>query len=204
MGQRLDTLLGKLLRIDVDTRDTDHPYGIPDNRFASVHLAQPEIYATGLRNPWRFSFDRETGDLWIGDVGQGAWEEIDALPLEAANGANFGWNLLEGRHCFVEDPCDADGFTPPIAEYPQQAGECAVTGGYVYRGANEALRGWYLFADYCTGTIMALDPLTGPAPPIREALRTDLRIPSFGEGEDGELYVVDINGGIYQVLGPIG
>ncbi|MBM4407412.1 MAG: glucose dehydrogenase [Chloroflexi bacterium] len=201
MGQRLDTLLGKLLRIDVDGRESDRPYGLPGNRFASRHLAHPEIYATGLRNPWRFSFDRDTGDLWIGDVGQGGWEEIDALPYEAANGVNFGWNLLEGRDCYVEDPCDTGGYVAPVAVYDHRDGDCAVTGGYVHRGQAPALRGWYLFADACSGTFRAIDPLAGAAPPVSVVLQSSLAVVTFGEGEDGELYVADIaGGGIHRIV----
>jgi len=195
-GQRIDTLLGKLLRIDVDGRSPERPYGLPDNRLASEQGAEPEIFALGLRNPWRFSFDRETGDVWIGDVGQGAWEEINALPIDAMNGANFGWNVMEGAHCFQTPDCDMDGLVLPVAEYDQSAGDCAVTGGYVYRGPDPALQGWYVFSDYCSGTIRMLDPLAGAAPPVTAALETELSVASFGEGDDGTLYLVDLRGGL--------
>jgi len=192
-GQRLDTLLGKLLRIDVDG---ERPYGIPqDNPFVGREGARPEIWAYGLRNPWRFSFDPEGGALWIGDVGQNALEEVDRA--RADRGAlNYGWNVMEGDRCF-EPPtgCDPEGLVQPMAVYPTGTG-CAVIGGHVYRGAEfPALRGGYLFADICNGLIWGLDA-AGPSPqePVR-LLDTNHAISSFGLDEEGELYVTDLASG---------
>jgi glucose/arabinose dehydrogenase len=200
-GQRLDTLLGKLLRIDVDG---GRPYGIPeDNPFVSRSGARPEIWAYGLRNPWRLSFDRGTGDLWIGDVGQGALEEIDRARAGRRGGDNYGWNEMEGTECFSPpDGCDRRGLVRPVAVYPTRLG-CAVIGGHVYRGSRfPALLGGYFFADFCAGLVFALDP-TGSAqrePVI--VLRSDHAISSFGEDEEGELYVTDLSGGeVLQVVG---
>ena len=197
-GQRLDTLLGKLLRIDVDG---ERPYGIPqDNPFVGREGARPEIWATGLRNPWRFSFDPEGGTLWIGEVGQNALEEVDRA--RADRGAlNYGWNLMEGDRCF-EPPtgCDPEGLVQPIAVYATGTG-CAVIGGHVYRGTEfPALRGGYLYADICNGFIWGLDA-AGPSPqqPVR-LLASPNRISSFGLDEDGELYVTDLaSGEVLQV-----
>ena len=202
-GQRLDTLLGKLLRID--PRPTaGAPYGIPaGNPFVGRAGALGEIWAYGLRNPWRFSFDRSTGDLWIGDVGQGSIEEVDRWPADAPAGPNFGWNTMEASACF--DPpegCDATGLVLPVAEYGHDRG-CSVTGGYVYRGpAVAGLGGTYLYADYCSGTIWGLDAGSAPAAP-RVLLQSGLAVASFGEDEAGELYVVDLaGGGVFRVVAP--
>lgn len=188
-GQSPDTLLGKILRIDVDRGD---PYGIPpDNPFAGQESGR-EIFALGFRNPWRFSFDRQTGRLWAADVGQNRWEEIDVV--EAGN--NYGWRVMEGAHCFQPSRgCAMAGLTLPVAEYRNQSPHCAVTGGYVYRGKRlEFLRGTYVFGDYCSGRIMGL--IDGQPHVL---LASGLRISSFGEDEAGELYVVDHGGGIYRI-----
>lgn len=188
-GQNPDTLLGKMLRIDVDQGD---PYGIPpDNPFAKQQSGR-EIFALGFRNPWRFSFDRQTGRLWAADVGQDQWEEIDVV--EAGN--NYGWRIMEGNHCFLPPRgCSTTGLTLPVVEYRNQSPSCAVTGGYVYRGKRvDFLQGTYIFGDYCSGRIMGLidgQPLV--------LLASGLRISSFGEDEAGELYVVDHGGGIYKI-----
>ena len=205
-AQNPRVVLGKILRLDVDgSRDGKRGYALPaDNAYGprGPHPGDgaPEVWALGLRNPWRFSFDRLTGDLYIGDVGQGQWEEIDRQPAGAEAGANYGWNQTEGFHCFLFD-CNRDAFVDPIAEYPHEGGSCSVTGGYVYRGtAQPALAGAYLFGDYCSGVIYTLHPDSGRLDP-RLVLRSDLAISSFGEGEDGEIYVADISGGgIYHVL----
>jgi glucose/arabinose dehydrogenase len=195
-GQRLDTLLGKLLRIDVDGR---RPYGIPaNNPFRERRGARSEIWASGLRNPWRFSFDPEAGTLWIGDVGQSAREEVDRVPADRG-GLNYGWNVMEGDLCF-EPPsgCDARGLVQPIAVYPTSEG-CSVIGGYVYRGqAFPALQGGYLYADICNGFVWALDAAGSPAQRPVRLLASDRAISSFGQDEEGELYVTDLQGG--QVL----
>jgi len=202
-GQGLDTLLGKILRIDVDGRSGGRPYAIPpDNPFVGREGARPEIWALGLRNPWRFSFDRGTGDLWIGDVGQASFEEIDTAPA-GEPGVNYGWNTMEGRACFApETGCDESGLALPVAVYGHDAG-CSVTGGFVYRGARwPDLVGAYLFSDYCSGTIWALDaehPNAGPT----VLLETGRAISSFGEDEAGELCVTDLAGGeLLRVVAP--
>jgi glucose/arabinose dehydrogenase len=200
-GQRLNTLLGKLLRIDVDR---GRPYGIPeDNPFVERSGARPEIWAYGLRNPWRFTFDRETDDLWIGDVGQGELEEIDLARAGRRGGINYGWNVMEGTQCFSPpDGCDPEGLVRPVAVYPTGLG-CAVVGGHVYRGARfPALQGGYFFADFCAGVIFALDASRqGHREPV-VLLDTDHAISSFGEDEQGELYVTDLQGGqVLQVTG---
>ncbi len=188
-GQNPKTLMGKMLRIDIDRGD---PYGIPpDNPFARQPVGR-EIFALGFRNPWRFSFDRRTGQLWVADVGQNRWEEINVV--EAGN--NYGWRRMEGSHCFRPSRgCTTDGLTLPVAEYRNQSPSCAITGGYVYRGKSiVSLQGTYVFGDYCSGHIMGL--LKGQPHVL---LDSGLRISSFGEDEEGELYVVDHDGGIYRI-----
>jgi len=202
-GQNRQVLLGKILRIDVDAPPgTDRAYAIPDgNPYAAGGVAPgdglPEIWAYGLRNPWRLSFDRGTGDLYIGDVGQGSWEEIDRQPADSRGGANYGWDLYEGTHCSTD--CASITVVLPVAEYGHDAG-CSVTGGYVYRGTQQPpMVGTYLFGDYCSGTIWALPEAEGVTP--RPLAETGLRISSFGEGEDGEIYLVDLSGGgLYRVV----
>jgi glucose/arabinose dehydrogenase len=198
-GQRLNTLLGKILRIDVESGEE---YGIPpDNPFADGG-GRPEIWAYGLRNPWRFSFDRETGDLFIGDVGQNDLEEVDLLQSGHPAGANLGWRIMEASQCFESDECNSDGLVIPVAEYPTSEG-CAVTGGYVYRGTRfPSLRGGYLFADFCGGQIWGLSAADARfgSTRARLLLQTQLGISSFGEDEAGELYVTDLTGGaVYRV-----
>lgn len=198
-AQDLGTLLGKILRLDVDASPAAGAgYAIPpDNPFAGAG-GLPEIWAYGLRNPWRFSFDRAWGDLYIGDVGQGEWEEIDRQPGDSSGGENYGWNLMEGRHCFSAG-CDQAGLVKPIAEYDHSLG-CSVIGGYVYRGSLQPdLVGIYLFADYCSGRLFTLHVDEGTITP-KEVLRQGLRISSFGEDEAGEIYVVDLDGALYRVV----
>jgi glucose/arabinose dehydrogenase len=202
-AQNPDALLGKILRIDVDGRDGGRPYAIPaTNPFASEGAnpgdGQPEIWALGIRNPWRFSFDSDGGDLYIGDVGQGSWEEIDRQPADSTGGENYGWNVMEGRHCYGGD-CDQSGYVKPIAEYSHDLG-CSVTGGYVYRGAAQPdLQGVYVFGDYCSGIVFTLQVDEGTIDPKR-VLDSGLGISAFGTDEDGEIYLVDIGGGVYHVL----
>jgi glucose/arabinose dehydrogenase len=198
-GQRLDTLLGKLLRIDPRPAG-GAPYGIPaDNPFvgraAGRKDARAEIWAYGLRNPWRFSFDRATDDLWIADVGQGSIEEVNRWPAGSPAGPNFGWNTMEGTACFEPaEGCATDDLVLPVAEYGHDAG-CSVTGGYVYRGSGlPGLAGTYLFADFCSGTIWGLDA-SGADPEPRVLAEGAGAIASFGEDEAGELYVADLAGG---------
>jgi glucose/arabinose dehydrogenase len=195
-GQRLNTELAKILRVDVDHPSGGNRYGIPpDNPFVGRDGARPEIWLTGLRNPWRMSFDRASGDLWIGDVGQGAYEEIDVVRAGSGGGQNFGWNTTEGFHCFRSSGCDQDGLTPPVTEYTHDGRNCAVTGGYVYRGAEyPELRGGYVFADYCSGRVWAIDSGQDEVREPRVVLESGRAMSSFGEDEDGELYVTDLSG----------
>ncbi len=194
-GQNLATLLGGILRIDVDG---DQPYRVPpDNPLVGRPDARPELWAWGLRNPWRMSFDRLTGLLFAGDVGQGSWEEIDLI----RRGGNYGWNLMEGFHCFPPGTqCDPEGLELPIAEYGRSEG-ISVTGGYVYRGPQPGeLWGAYLFGDFGSGRIWALTPGPSGLWNRRLLLDTDLSISSFGEDEAGDLYVVGFGGTVHRVL----
>jgi glucose/arabinose dehydrogenase len=198
-GQDLGSLLGKILRLDVDHPAGGHPYGTSGNPFVGRSGARPEIWAYGMRNPWRFSFDRKTGDLWIGDVGQNLWEEIDHARA-GAGGQDYGWNIMEGFHCYSPATgCKTSGLTLPIAEYSHSLG-CAVMGGYVYRGATyRFLDGVYLFADYCSGRIWGLaSAKSGRQTPVQVA-NTGKSIVSFGQGDDGELYVSTLSGALYRI-----
>ncbi|MGZ8481292.1 MAG: PQQ-dependent sugar dehydrogenase [Candidatus Limnocylindria bacterium] len=197
-GQNPDRLLGKILRLDVAEADG---YAIPaGNPFASGNDGAPEAFLVGLRNPWRFSFDRATGLLWIGDVGQNAFEEIDRIDPEADAGANLGWNLMEANHCYAVNPCPADRLVLPVAEYGRDLG-CSVTGGYVYRGeAVPDLRGWYLFSDYCTGILFGVRSDASGVNAPHVLLDSEASVSSFGEATDGELYVADIgSGAVYRI-----
>jgi glucose/arabinose dehydrogenase len=203
-GQNTHALLGKILRIDVDHAAAGKPYAVPaDNPFAPEGIRPgaglPEIWAYGLRNPWRFSFDRRFGDLYIGDVGGSAEEEVDRQPADSHGGENYGWNVMEGREC-TSNPCEQRPYVMPIVEYGHDRG-CAVTGGYVYRGTKQpALQGDYLFGDYCSGTVFSLQVDEGADTPIA-VLASGKRISSFGEGEDGEIYLVDIgSGGVFRLV----
>jgi glucose/arabinose dehydrogenase len=195
-GQNGHALLGKMLRLDVDNGT---PYRIPpDNPFVGNNDFMPEIWAYGLRNPWRFSFDRETGDLYIGDVGQGNWEEIDFHPATSRGGDNYGWNILEGTHPY-SGVLVSVGLIQPIAEYSHEDG-CSVTGGYVYRGEMlPGLRGWYLFGDWCSGIIWTTRPDDAGNWHTAWLMNTGKMISSFGEDEAGELYVVDYTGSILSL-----
>jgi glucose/arabinose dehydrogenase len=198
-GQSLDTLLGKILRLDVDNRPPDLAYGIPEGNPFAEGDGRDEIWQYGLRNPWRLSFDRSTRDLWIGDVGQGEWEEIDHSAA-GAGGLNFGWNVREGAHCFRASNCSMDGLTEPVAEYSHADG-CTVIGGYVYRGsAFPALQGGYLFADYCSGRIFAISGATSELTSPSEVGRTTSGISAFGEDAAGELYLMNLDGTISRIV----
>lgn len=195
-AQNPDDLLGKILRIDVDRGE---PYAIPaDNPFVKGG-GHPEIYAWGLRNPWRFSFDRITHDLWVADVGQNKWEEIDIV----TRGGNYGWRVMEGFHCYQPALfCQTGGLLSPILEYGHEEGRCSIIGGYVYRGqAVPRLSGHYLYGDFCSGELFQFGSgegghqQTGPT----VLLKTAMRISSFGEDEEGELYVIDHGGGIHRL-----
>ena len=219
-AQNLETLFGSILRIDVDNGD---PYAIPDdNPFINNEDAMGEIWLYGLRNVWRFSFDRETGDVYLGDVGQNLWEEIDFIAASEAGGQNFGWRVMEANHCYnPPEDCEQTG-NLPIYEYPNDANYmkvltgmdepnvdgCSVTGGYVYLGENiPDLQGTYFFADYCSGNIWTFKEVDGKA--IEFKNRTDEinlgggeftnYISSFGEDNNGELYIVDYNGIIFKL-----
>jgi glucose/arabinose dehydrogenase len=196
-GQSLETWLGKILRIDVDRGE---PYAIPaDNPFASQG-GKPEIWAFGLRNPWRFSFDVLTGDLYIGDVGQGEWEEVDYLAAGSSGGANFGWDYREGAHPYEGEPPGDLILTDPVVEYSHALG-CSITGGVVYRGVNlTAWQGVYLYGDYCSGNVWGL--LRDPAGAWQNQLmfQTGIPISSFGVDEAGEVYLIDYGSGdIYKL-----
>jgi glucose/arabinose dehydrogenase len=199
-GQNPEALLGKILRIDVDHPSGDRAYGIPaNNPFATKDGTRPEIWVTGMRNPWRMSFDRATGDFWIGDVGQGSFEEIDVVRAGSGGGQNFGWNTTEGFHCFRTDDCDQDGLTPPVTEYGHE-GNCSVTGGYVYRGREHPeLAGGYVFADYCSGRFWAIDSRETEVREPQVVLERGRSISSFGEDANGELYVTDHTGSLLRV-----
>ncbi len=195
-GQNLNTLLGKLLRIDVNVE----PYAVPgDNPFANTSEARPQIWAYGLRNPWRFSFDRATGDLYIGDVGQGEWEEINFQPAVSVGGENYGWVNYEGNHKYGGG--SPEGLVFPVAEYSHTEGGCSVTGGYVYRGvALPELNGVYFFGDYCSGLVWALYRTEAETWNRTLFMSTGFSISSFGEDEAGEVYVVDHSGAVYRLV----
>ena len=221
-SQNLNTLLGSILRIDIDR---GNPYSIPkDNPFFSHNNKKEEIFCYGLRNPWRFSFDRSNNDIIIGDVGKNIWEEIHWSSWEDAKGGNYGWRVMEGNHCHdPEDFCDTTGLIMPVHEYPnnaafikkligmnnEEASGCSVTGGYVYRGEKiRQLQGVYVFGDYCMGRIWSLK-FNGEKAASFKNLHQDLKknskemplvISSFGEDSSGELYVVDYLGAIYKFI----
>jgi glucose/arabinose dehydrogenase len=197
-AQSLNTHLGKLLRLDVDGGE---PYVVPaDNPFASQPDALPEIWAYGLRNPWRFSFDRATGDLYIGDVGQGQWEEIDFLPAGTPGGANFGWRLREGAHPYANDPQPESTLVEPVFEYNHSQG-CSVTGGVVYRGqALPEMNGVYLLGDYCSGLVWGIVKSGAPEWDGQVLWETGYSITSFGEDAAGEVYLTDYNGSLVKLV----
>ncbi len=199
-GQNMQTLLGKMLRIDPRPGD-GRAYGIPpDNPFVGRPDRLPEIWASGLRNPWRYSFDRETGDLWIGDVGQSAREEVDFERPGSGGGRNYGWSLMEGTIRQSENL--PSGLINPIYEYETGSdGTCAIVGGYVYRGsAIPGLQGAYLFSDNCAGKIRALRVRDGKVAQQR-ALGPEVGgFASFGEDQDGELYVLSLAGEVYRIV----
>jgi glucose/arabinose dehydrogenase len=194
-AQNLNTLLGKILRLDVLSAE---PYAIPpDNPFAAGGGA-PEIWSYGLRNPWRFSFDRATGDLYIGDVGQNAYEEVNYQPAGSAGGENYGWDYMEGLHPFEGQA--PPGLIAPVAEYAQSEGGCSVVGGYVYRGSQfPELSGIYFFGDNCSGFVWALWRNASGEWERTLAFETGFSLSSFGEDEAGELYVVDLSGGVHRL-----
>lgn len=191
-GQKKGTLLGKILRLDVSLPGTySSP---PDNPYVN-QVGRDEIFAIGFRNPFRFSFDRLTGDQWVGDVGQNAREEVDSPIL---NGGNYGWRVFEGFDCTGLDPalCTPGNYEPPVFDYAHTAGRCSITGGYVYRGPLGTLpAGTYVYGDFCSGEILSWD---GTSQTV--LLGTGLNISSFGEDEDGELYVVGLGGSVHRIV----
>ena len=200
-AQSMNDLLGKMLRIDV-SGDT---YAIPQsNPFRGVAGVRGEIWASGLRNPWRFSFDRSSRDLWIADVGQGEWEEINFQASTSAGGENYGWRRMEGTHCYnPSQNCNDGSLVLPVIEYGHTNGACSVTGGYVYRGSDTpALVGTYIYGDYCNGMIWGARRQAGGIVSSRLLLDSNLLISTFGEGSDGELYVADHRGVLYQINKP--
>jgi glucose/arabinose dehydrogenase len=194
-AQSVNTLLGKVLRIDVNAGD---PYAIPpDNPFANGG-GRPEVWTYGLRNPWRLSFDRATGDMFIGDVGQGAWEEVDFLTAGSSGGANYGWDYREGAHAY-EGNAPA-GLVDPVAEYSHDVGGCSITGGYVYRGPSlPEWQGVYFYGDYCSGFVWGLIP-SALGWQSRLLFETGARISGFGEDEAGELYLANLQGAVYRLV----
>ena len=211
-GQNRTTLLATILRIDVSTLDSEGRYAIPpDNPFVGEGGGvREEIWAYGLRNPWRFNFDSATGDLWAADVGQNAWEEVDII----RPGLNYGWNVMEGAHCFDggrslggllrrgPGECDRDGLEMPVVEYGRDGG-CSITGGYVYRGARlPSLAGAYVYGDFCSGKIWAVRQEDGAVTEHRLLVDSDLRIAAFGEGPEGELYMLSFDEKIYRFAAP--
>jgi glucose/arabinose dehydrogenase len=201
-GQSLETLLGKVLRIDPNPSG-GAPYTVPaDNPFVADAAARPEIWAYGLRNPWRFSFDRTTGDLWIGDVGQNEWEEIDHVAAtngrNAGKGDNFGWNREEGTHPYQGTA--PEGIVPPVYEISHDTGACAVIGGFVARGSKiPGLAGDYLFSDNCDGTIRLLVPDGAGGVTMEDSGLKSEAVASFGQGNNGALYVLSQSAGILRI-----
>jgi glucose/arabinose dehydrogenase len=194
-AQNLQSHLGKILRLDVDGGS---PYAIPpSNPFRTQASTLPEIWAFGLRNPWRFSFDRQTGDLWIGDVGQGSWEEVNFQPAGSIGGENYGWRRMEGRHCFnPSSNCQTPAMVLPVLEYSLEGSACAVVGGFRYRGVrNLLLRGTYIYADHCTGLISGATPQGDGTWSTEVLLDAPFSISTFGEDIAGEIYVTDYAGG---------
>jgi glucose/arabinose dehydrogenase len=193
-GQNTSSLLGKMLRIDVDG---GAPYAIPaSNPFVNDPAVRDEIWALGLRNPWRYAFDRQSGDLFIADVGQNRYEEVNVQPADSRGAENYGWPIMEGQHCFPDSRvCDPSGLVLPAVEYDHNLG-CSVTGGVVYRGrSSPALAGIYLFGDYCSGTIWGMARAPGGPWTYAVLAQTDLAVTAFGEDESGEIYLVDIRRG---------
>ena len=221
-AQDLSNFFGSILRIDIETQDE---YLIPEsNPYFYQENIKKEIWAYGLRNPWRFSFDKLTGDMYIGDVGQNNWEEINWISYNINEAANFGWNIMEGLHCYNEDKCiDDNAFIEPIFEYPNDAKYaktlfgikqsdvhgCSVTGGYIYRGAKiPSIYGRYFFGDYCTGKIWSFINNDGVVSDFQDHTKYILEkigkkefyLSSFGQDASGEIYLIDYNGSVYKII----
>lgn len=199
-GQNQGSLLGKMLRIDVESGAVTYSVP-PTNPFVQSPGYRPEIWALGLRNPWRFSFDRQTGDLYIGDVGQNLFEEVDFQPASSTGGENYGWNIMEASHCFLSPSCSSFGLVLPVAEYDHTIGDCSIIGGMIYRGLKyPGLQGVYLYGDECSGRIRGLQKDGGP---FQNTILLDspFTITTFGEDEAGSLYLADYTSGtIYRVI----
>ena len=219
-AQRLDNIFGKILRIDIDN---GVPFSIPsDNPFINDDNIRKEIWSYGLRNVWRFSFDRLNGDMYLGDVGQNNYEEVDFESSSSKGGLNYGWKIKEGFHCFELDTCKNNDLIDPIYEYPNNANYmktlvgfkqkdtdgCSVTGGYVYRGGNiEDLYGKYIFGDYCTGKVWSfnyngkeiLDLINHTETIMKSIDKKSFYLSSFGEDRSGELFLIDYNGTVYRL-----
>jgi glucose/arabinose dehydrogenase len=198
-AQNNKNLLGTILRVDVDFAE---PYAVPaDNPFVNDVNVRNEIWSFGLRNPWRFSFDRLTNDLFIADVGQFQWEEINFQEAGSQGAQNYGWEVLEGTHCYNRDECETEGYVMPVAEYSHQEGGCAVTGGYIYRGLQyPELNGNYFFADYCTGKMWGLVQQENGQWLTTALLDSEELFSSFGEDLAGELYVLGfVSGTVFQL-----
>jgi glucose/arabinose dehydrogenase len=196
-GQSLTTLLGKMLRIDVNVATG---YAIPPNNpFAGSSAARPEIWGIGLRNPWRYAIDPEAGLLYVADVGQGLWEEVHVVSA-ATPAVNFGWVIMEGRHCYSAGGCTPDGLDIPVLEYGHDEG-CSITGGFVYRGsAVPGLRGHYFYSDYCTGFLRSFRFANGAATEAREWNVGSIgNVISFGLDSARELYILSANGTVYKI-----
>ncbi len=195
-AQNPNTLLGSILRIDIN----EDPYGIPaDNPFVNSGNGRSEIWAIGLRNPWRFSFDRQTDDLFIADVGQNTWEEANFQPANSGGGENYGWSIIEGNHCIANN-CTPAQFTPPILEYSHEEGGCSITGGYIYRGEQfPELTGNYFYSDFCSGKIWAAFLQDDGVWETAVIADTDLNPTSFGQDLHGEIYILSRTGTIYQL-----
>jgi glucose/arabinose dehydrogenase len=198
-GQNRSDLLGSLLRIDLDH---GLPYTVPpSNPFVGQAGMRGELWNWGLRNPWRFSFDRANGNLYIADVGQDAWEEVDVQPAASTGGENYGWVIMEGAHCYRAGSCSTTGLTMPVSEYDHGDG-CSITGGHVYRGQDiPELAGTYFYSDYCSGWVRSFVYQGGAATDLRSwpTLDTDGNVSSFGEDARGEMYVVLAGGTIYRI-----
>lgn len=205
-AQNLNSLLGKMLRLNVNGSTSARNYTIPSSNPYVGRAGRDEIWQRGLRNPWRFSFDRSNGNLWIGDVGQNRYEEVDRAVRTSTGpgkGRNWGWRVMEGFHCYrPASGCSTTGKTRPLLEYSHASGRCSVTGGYVYRGkAIPALAGWYVYGDYCSGEVWAVSG-TAPSKPTPVRLLgagSGRLVAGFGEDDAGELYLCDLNGTVYRI-----
>ena len=192
-GQNGNTLLGSILRIDISKSSKDSLYQIPnDNPFIDNDNFRDEIWAYGLRNPWRMSFDMQTGKLFVGDVGQDNFEEINIIE----KGGNYGWNIMEGNNCFNNETCNRENLIMPIVEYSHNEG-CSVTGGYVYHGEIDSLKNKYIFTDFCSGSIWAIDLIDEQYKKER-LLKGPFQIPSLGQDDNGEVYILSFDGRIYK------